>query len=224
MNINLTYSARNRLLGTFILVLITSFCSWSAFAVRIAIVQYEVKDLNEIGQDADRLEIFIREAAARGAKLVVTPETSFYRYEPWEMDGVTMLDLANHYEILKKRFSSLASELKISLVIGLREPSGDREKPVYNTALFFGDDGTLLGKQHKIFPSNTEKAWTMAGNMHSVFETAIGRVGMMICKTARTNWWNSYEKADNLDLFILIAGDKDADDSAVATINLTIEK
>ena len=51
MNINLTYSAQTRLLRTFILVLITSFCSWSAFAVRITIVQYEVKDMNEVGQD-----------------------------------------------------------------------------------------------------------------------------------------------------------------------------
>ena len=67
MKINLTYSARNRLLGTLIIVLITSFYSFSAFAVKIAIVQYEVKDLNEIGRDADRLENFIREAAAQGA-------------------------------------------------------------------------------------------------------------------------------------------------------------
>ena len=33
---------------------------------------------------------------------------------------------------------------------------------------------------------------------------------MMICKTAKTNWWNSFEKEDDLDLFVLIAGDNDA--------------
>jgi hypothetical protein len=32
---------------------------------------------------------------------------------------------------------------------------------------------------------------------------------MMICKTAKTNWWSSYKKEDNLGLFILIAGDND---------------
>lgn len=210
MKINLTSSSRNRFLGTLIFVLITSLYSFSAFAVKIAIVQYEVQDLNEIGRDADRMENYIREAAAQGAELIICPETSFYRYEPWELDGVSMLDLANHYEDLKNRFSSLASELKISLVIGLREPSGDEEKPVYNTALFIGENGTVLGKQHKFFPSNAEKDWTLAGNSHSVFETTFGRIGLMICKTARTNWWDSYEKADNLDLFILIAGDNDA--------------
>ena len=190
--------------------LISTFLSSSLYAVKIAIVQYEIQDLNEIGADADRLESFIREAAAKGAGLVVCPETSFYRYEPWEQDGVTMLDLAKHYEKLKNKFSSLAEELNISLVIGLREPSGDEVKPVYNTALFIGPDGKILGKQHKVFPSNAEMKWTRAGVSHPVFETALGRVGMMICKTAKTNWWNSFEKEDDLDLFILIAGDDDA--------------
>ncbi|MCK4993050.1 MAG: carbon-nitrogen hydrolase family protein, partial [Bacteroidales bacterium] len=201
---------RNRILRSFIIILLNAVITTSSFAAKIAIIQYEVKELNEIGVDADRLETFIREAASQGAELVVTPETSFYRYEPWEQDGVTMLDLANHYEELKSKFSALAAELNISLVIGLREPSGDKEKPLYNTALFIGPDGVILGKQHKIFPSNSEMKWTKAGTVHSAFETAFGRVGMMICKTAKTNWWNSYEKEDNLDLFILIAGDKDA--------------
>ncbi|MCD4710432.1 MAG: hypothetical protein K8R52_06260 [Bacteroidales bacterium] len=201
---------RHRLVGFLSIILLNVVISTSAFAAKIAIVQYEVKDLNEIGVDADHLETFIREAAAQGAELVVTPETSFYRYEPWEQDGVTMLDLASHYDELKGKFTALAAELNISLVIGLREPSGDKEKPVYNTALFIGPDGAILGKQHKICPSNSEKTWTKAGSSHSAFETAFGRVGMMICKTAKTNWWNSYDKEDNLDLFILIAGDKDA--------------
>ena len=167
----------------------------TASGSKIAIIQYEVQDLNKIGVDADRLESFIREAASQGAELVVTPETSFYRYEPWESEGVTMLDLARHYNDLKDRYAQLAMELRISLVIGLREPSGDTDRPVYNTALFIGPDGNILGKQHKVFPSNAEIKWTRAGSAHSVFETAFGRVGLMICKTARTNWWNSYEAA-----------------------------
>ncbi len=201
---------KNRLFRILIIFMLNVIISSSLFAEKIAIVQYEIQDLNEVGVDAGRLENFIREAAARGADLVVTPETSFYRYEPWEQDGVTMLDLAKHYDELRSKFSSLAEELNISLLIGLREPSGDEVKPVYNTALFIGPDGKMLGKQHKVFPSNAEMKWTRAGITHSVFETAFGRVGMMICKTAKTNWWNSFEKEDDLDLFILIAGDDDA--------------
>ena len=186
---------RNRLLRSLIIILLNAVISTSSFAAKIAIIQYEVKDPNELGADVGRIETFVREAAAQGAELVVTPETSFYRYEPWEQDGVTMLDLANHYDGLKGKFSSLAAELSISLVIGLREPSGDKEKPVYNTALFIGPNGAILGKQRKILPSNSEMKWTKAGVTHSVFETAFGRVGMMICKTAKTHWWNSYDRS-----------------------------
>jgi hypothetical protein len=201
---------RNRRCISLFIILLNVVTISSSFAAKIAIVQYEIKDMNEVGADAGRLETFIREAAARGAELIVTPETGFYRYEPWEQDGVTMLDLASSYDALKSEFSALADELNISLVIGLREPSGDEEKPVFNTALFIGPDGVILGKQHKVFPSNAEMKWTKAGITHAVFETAFGRVGMMICKTAKTNWWNSFEKEDDLDLFILITGDDDA--------------
>ena len=179
-------------------------------AVKVAVIQYEVKDLDQVGVDADRLEEYIREAALNGAQLVVTPETCFYRYEPWEQNGVTILDLASHYSDLKSQFSSLAKELKISLVIGLREPSGDRGKPVFNTALFIGPDGLVLGKQHKLVPSDKEKAWTKSGTFQPVFDTPVGRVGMMICKTAKTDRWNIFQKDRNLDLFILIAGDNNA--------------
>lgn len=195
---------------TISLIFIIVSVSSMAYASKVAIVQYRVEDLHEIGVDADRIETLIREAAGKGAELIVTPETSFYRYEPWEQNGVSMLDLANHYEELTARFALLARELGVSVVIGLREPSGDKGQAVYNTAVFIGPDGSILGKQRKIFPSNSEKEWTKAGTSHQVFETDFGRVGMMICKTAKTNWWNSYDSRDDLDLFILIAGDQDA--------------
>ncbi|MCG8687723.1 MAG: carbon-nitrogen hydrolase family protein, partial [Desulfobacterales bacterium] len=121
-----------------------------------------------------------------------------------------MFDLANNFEDLKNKFSALANELRVSLVIGLREPSGCSNKSVYNTALFFGTNGDLRGKQRKLVPSMSEKNWTKAGVSHHVFETHVGRIGMQICKTAKVNWWNTYEKEDDLDLFILIAGDPDA--------------
>jgi len=97
------------------MILLNAVVSSTLFAVKIAVIQYEIKDPNKVGVDAERLESFIREAAARGAGLVVSPETGFYRYEPWEQDGVTMLDLANSYDALKNKFSALAVELNISL-------------------------------------------------------------------------------------------------------------
>ncbi|MHC4394341.1 MAG: serine hydrolase [Planctomycetota bacterium] len=177
-------------------------------SVKTAIIQYEYQDANSIGIDDDRVEEFVRQAAGNGAQLVIAPETCFYRYQPWEQNGVTILDLADNFDFLKKKFSCLADELDICLVIGLREPSGDTNQPVYNTALFYGSDGSILRKQHKIVPSNKEMAWTKAGKP-GVFQSPYGRTAMMICKTAKTPWWSTYND-DNIELFVLISGDGDA--------------
>jgi len=172
----------------------------------VAIVQYQVRDDDKVGVDAARVEKFVRTAAGNGAKLVVAPETCFYRYQPWSQNGVTMAQLAAEYNSLRQHFGALAGELGIGLVIGLREPCD--AKKVHNTALFFGPAGQLLGRHRKTVPSNAEKAWTGAGSKAEPFQTPFGRVGLLICKDAKTRWAKAYDDAD-LDLFIVIAGDDD---------------
>jgi len=172
----------------------------------VAIVQYQVRDDDRVGVDAARVEKFVRTAARNGATLVVAPETCFYRYQPWSQNGVTMAQLAAEYDSLRQRFGALAGELGIGLVLGLREPCD--AKKVYNTALFFGPDGQILGRHRKTVPSNAEKAWTGAGAKAEPFQTPFGRVGLLICKDAKSHWAEAYDDA-NLDLYILIAGDDD---------------
>lgn len=67
---------QNQLYRSLLLLLLLAATDLS-FASKIAIIQYKVQNLNEVGVDADRLESFIREAAAQGAELIVAPETSF---------------------------------------------------------------------------------------------------------------------------------------------------
>ena len=176
--------------------------------MRVALIQHRVRDPDALGRDPDLIASVVHRAANAGAKLVVAPETCFYRYEPWECNGVSMAHLAGHYDVLRARFATLAAERGISLVIGLRQPSHDADRPVWNTGLFFGPDGALLREQHKIVPSLAEKTWTLPGEP-GVFESPFGRTALMICKTAKTERWSVYNEG-SLDLFILIAGDKDA--------------
>jgi predicted amidohydrolase len=170
--------------------------------VKVAIVQYQVQEADKVGADGDRVEKFFRTAADRGARLVVVPETCFYRYAPWEQNGVTIGDLAGEYDGLSRRFASLAEELAICLVIGLREPH--TERMVYNTALFFGPQGQVLGKHRKTVPSSGETAFTTAG---TAAEAPIGNVGMLICKDAKAGPWAKAFNNQRIDLYILIAGD-----------------
>jgi predicted amidohydrolase len=153
--------------------------------VLAAIIQYRVQEPDRVGGDADRMEGFIREAALRGAKIVVTPETTFYRFGVWIQNGVTQLDLARNYDALVRRFGALSKELRICLVIGLRKPSGDTNLPTYNVAVFFGPEGTVLWENKKIILAHAEAGFTKSGSVErnvQVFQTPLGKTGMLICK------------------------------------------
>jgi nitrilase len=65
-----------------------------------------------------------------------------------------------------------------------REPNGGT---VYNTILYVGDDGRLLGRHRKLVPTHAERlVWGMGdGSDLAVHPTPVGRVGGLIC-------WENY--------------------------------
>ena len=70
------------------------------------------------------------------------------------------------------------------VVIGVIEREGGT---LYCSVLFFGPDGTLLGKHRKLMPTAAERlVWGFGdGSTMPVFDTAIGRLGAAIC-------WENY--------------------------------
>ncbi|MBN1557432.1 MAG: carbon-nitrogen hydrolase family protein [Lentisphaerae bacterium] len=183
-----------------------------ATAVTCALIQYTYQSGNAIRPDDERLEGMIREAAANGAQIIVAPETYFYREEPWREGRVSMRLLAWGFPLLSDRFSALAAELNAAIVIGLREPSYSFIEPTYNTALFFGPDGTLCGKHRKMRPGIAEDPYTKAGSTAlgdaRVFATPYGRVGMLICKDMMDDQWSDHLASQGMDLFIGISADQ----------------
>jgi len=128
-----------------------------------------------------RVEPLIREAAKGGAKLVCTTECF--------LDGYAIADKSiplEQYRALGepipsgqycRQLASLAKELHIYLVAGMLEADGDKR---YNTAVFLGPDGKLIGKYRKQkLGHETER--NTAGSESPVFETPFGRIGLMIC-------------------------------------------
>jgi predicted amidohydrolase len=59
----------------------------------------------------------------------------------------------------------------------------EREKHlIYNSSVLLGPDGALLGKYRKVALPRTEiEAGITPGHEYPVFETKLGRIGMMIC-------------------------------------------
>jgi predicted amidohydrolase len=73
---------------------------------------------------------------------------------------------------------SFAREHKVYLVAGLAEREGMR---LFNTAVLVGPEG-FIGKYRKAHLWNLEKLWFTPGDLgFPVFETPIGRIGLLIC-------------------------------------------
>jgi predicted amidohydrolase len=132
-----------------------------------------------------RIEPMIREAAQHGAQLVVTTECF--------LDGYAFDDRTiplNEYRALGEpipdgpyfqRLVGLSRELKIYLIAGMLEADG---KARYNTAVFIGPDGELIGKYHKQ-NLDEEIRRNTPGTLSSIHKTPFGNVGIMICADRR---------------------------------------
>ena len=128
-----------------------------------------------------RAERMIRQAAARGAKIICTTECF--------LDGYAMADKSIPLEAYRalgepipdgaycRRLMALADELGIVLIAGMLEAQGEAR---YNTAVLIGADGGLLGKYHKQKLGH-EQVRNTPGKESLVFPTPHGRAGLMIC-------------------------------------------
>lgn len=136
----------------------------------------------------------ISEAGMNGAKLVVFPEAFIPTYPFWPKDlgfGPEKKVVMDAYmELYKnsvevpgddiKKIGNAAKKAKINVVLGVNERKGGT---LYNTILFFSNDGSLLGKHRKLMSVDSEKCIWGNGSAEDikVFDTDIGRVGGLFC-------------------------------------------
>jgi beta-ureidopropionase len=132
-----------------------------------------------------RIEPLIREAARNGAQLVVTTECFLDGYafddptiplEKYRALGEPIPGGAYY-----RRLATLARELKIYLIAGMLEADG---KDRFNTAVFIGPDGELIGKYHKQ-NLDEEIRRNTPGRVSSIHKTPFGKVGILICADRR---------------------------------------
>lgn len=168
----------------------------SEAAVKMAVAEGEASTVRTAGivlkwirgdKEANlrRARPMIRQAAARGARIVVTTECF--------LDGYAIADksipLATYRALGEpipegpcyRRLAALADELDIHLVAGMLEADGQKR---FNTAVLIGPDGKLLGKYRKQKLGH-ELARNTPGDRSSVFQTPYGRLGIMICADRR---------------------------------------
>ena len=146
-----------------------------------------------------KLRDLTRDAAAQGADLVVFPEAFIGGY-PKGLDFGARLgsrseagreDFRRYYESaidLPSLHSEIIAESArangVYLVTGVIERDGGT---LYCTAVIYSPEGRMLGKHRKLMPTALERlVWGFGdGSTLSVVDTAVGRVGAVIC-------WENY--------------------------------
>jgi predicted amidohydrolase len=137
------------------------------------------------------LERYIREAAANGAKLVITPEFGVLAYPdipelpPEEDEFRTPQELAPYVEAIPggkttEVFSKLAAELKIYLHVGLAEVDLGSGR-YYNTVIAFNPDGNIVAKYHKATLFSQENDFLTAGTEPGYYDSPWGQIAIIIC-------------------------------------------
>jgi len=136
----------------------------------------------------------IQEAADNGARLIVFPESfiptfpywSNYHPEgpPWARTFTKLFK--NSVEIPSpetEKLGEAARKAGAHVMMGLNERDAVYGGTLYNTLLFLGPDGKILGKHRKLMPTHHERLYWGCGDGSglTVYPTSLGRIGGLIC-------------------------------------------
>lgn len=166
--------------------------------IAVAVVQAAPVAFDKL-RTLDKVADLASDAAQTGARLVVFPEAFVSAY-PRGLDfgsviGSRSAEGREWYRLYAEsslvipspdfdRLGTIAAKNAIHLVIGVIERAGSS---LHCAVLFFGPDGSYLGKHRKLMPTGSERlVWGQGdGSTIPVIDTAVGKMGAVIC-------WENY--------------------------------
>jgi len=168
---------------------------------KVAIVQQPPVYL-DLQESIARAVELIAEAAAKGCAMVVFPEAWLPGYPTfvWRLppgSGMRKTDelyarlLANSVDLSKNGLAPLqeaAREHGVVVVLGYQEVDGMvSASTIFNSCAIIDADGRLANNHRKLMPTNPERmVWGFGdGSGLNVVDTAVGRIGTLIC-------WENY--------------------------------
>lgn len=157
---------------------------FTAAAVQVAPTPGPLTAASVVDNTARAIELVRRCHAATAAELIVLPESVTTGFTPG-IDTEQLWDLVSELPgPVLQPFADLAAELGTHLVLGAYE-RGPERGVVYNAAVVLSPSGELLGVYRKTHPFGHERAdgggWTTPGEDILVVDTALGRIGVIIC-------------------------------------------
>ncbi len=132
----------------------------------------------------------VEKCGTENIRLAVFPETVVPNYPYFALTDPPLLNQERFERLydqsvdvpgpVTEAVAAAAGRSETVIVLGVNERDGGS---LYNTQLIFDADGTFLGKRRKIMPTYHERMiWGWGdGSGLRVFETAVGKVGALIC-------------------------------------------
>ncbi|MGJ3507874.1 carbon-nitrogen hydrolase family protein [Enemella sp. A6] len=165
----------------------------TAFPTFIAATAQAAPVFMDTDATIDKACDLVRQAAEGGASLLALPEVFVPGYPYWNWThnpvegGKRFAELftaaihADGPEVAKLR--DACRRHGVFLVIGINERHPQSMGTLYNSVLFIGDQGELLGVHRKLVPTWAEKlSWGNGdGSSLKVYDTRIGKLGALAC-------------------------------------------
>ena len=138
--------------------------------------------LGDRAANLEKMSAYVEQIMAEkpGTNLIVFPElmTSGYEGTP-EMFQELAETLPNGESM--QVMGALAKKHHVHIIYGLPERDPVLTDVLYNAAVLINSDGVAVGTYRKVHPFADEKRWCRAGCEVPVFDTEIGKIGIMIC-------------------------------------------
>jgi predicted amidohydrolase len=168
--------------------------------VTIGVVQSAPEYLN-VAKSLQKVEVLLREAAAKGAQLITFGETWFTGYPAWidycdeyakwnfqPTKAVFAKTYENSLDVNGPEVTQIgkwAKELGVVIVMGINEKvsAGIGNGTIYNSLLTWNEKGELANHHRKLMPTHTERLLYGQGDGAGLqaVDTPFGRIGGLIC-------------------------------------------
>ena len=150
---------------------------------RIGVVQWQMRPFNEVSEFLQQVEFFVDAVSGYNSDLVLFPEllnAPLLKLFDQENSGEAMRSIAEYTDEIRAAFVNMAISYNINIIAGSVPQFKDDH--LYNVSFLCRRDGTW-DAQYKVHitPDESQYWGLTGGNEVRVFETDIGKIGILIC-------------------------------------------
>lgn len=170
--INIYYQKRTRLVGR------------TKSIARIGVVQWEMRRFDSFDDFMQQVEFFVDTVSAYKADIILFPEllnAPLIRMYEGMSPGDAMRQLAEHTAGMRQAMTEMALTYNINIVTG-SVPELQEDGTLHNVSFLCRRDGTWDSQTKLHITPEEDVHWGFTGgNELKVFDTDVGKVGILIC-------------------------------------------